>query len=223
MKTISALRITEFLLCKNTVLALKQWLQLRFMNCAWFISSETYIKMYFNHWINLEFLWLSLKVVKTPTRVDFVEFTKNDSNVSLGAGSFSVIVLMCQCHKWYWKLVLENETKKFYLGSWRFSEIFWLKYSKILILEVKIWKWRQTLNVFEKLVAKFSQSFQKQPFFQFEKSALKTSKELKFVLGKPNSFFWRKFHISQSFGAYLNQSCWYDLKRGQLYRISWKS
>ena len=51
------------------VLALKQWFSLKFMQCASIISFESFWKIYLHRWINLEFLWSSLKVVRTSTRV----------------------------------------------------------------------------------------------------------------------------------------------------------
>ena len=50
------------------ILALKQWFSLKFMQCASIISSESFWKIYLHRWINLEFLWSSLKVVRTSTR-----------------------------------------------------------------------------------------------------------------------------------------------------------
>ena len=50
------------------VLALKQWFSLKFMQCASIISSESFWKIYLHPWINLEFPWSSLKVVRTSTR-----------------------------------------------------------------------------------------------------------------------------------------------------------
>ena len=50
------------------VLALKQWFSLKFMQCASIISSESFWKIYLHRWINLEFPWSSLKVVRTSTR-----------------------------------------------------------------------------------------------------------------------------------------------------------
>ena len=51
------------------VLALKQWVSLKFMQSASIISSETFWKIYLHRWINLEFLWSSQKVLRTSTRV----------------------------------------------------------------------------------------------------------------------------------------------------------
>ena len=53
------------------VLAQKQGFPLKFMQCASIISFETFWKIYLNWWINLEFLWLSLKVLRTSTRKGF--------------------------------------------------------------------------------------------------------------------------------------------------------
>ena len=118
------------------VVALKQWFSLKFMQCASIISSESFWKIYLHRWINLEFPWSSLKVVRTSTR-----------GLSRVRNRRSFLVLLCE-RGWgfYWSV----NTMCFYMARWiskfaiqsshrvsrtnfSFFSVFWNMYSIVLL------------------------------------------------------------------------------------------
>ena len=118
------------------VLALKQRFSLKFMQCASIISSESFWKIYLHRWINLEFPWSSLKVVRTSTRAA-------TSRLTMSVNVFFHLFLLCPLPTNYiWSHL------RIHLRSVSGGRIKWSEFPLYFLLRLLTALIKSTLNMF---------------------------------------------------------------------------